>query len=245
MSNKTEKKNTTKKASKNRKTLMLKLNAGVEIPARAAYMKDNTKCFKINDIDINKIRISEKKLYRKEHNSYKHYVFYERDDNDYITLRIILQDVVGYYSVYKDSNKMNFRLNSELYDKINGIFDHIQEKLNVDLSNFTFLKRGEEYFNATVSDETCFREGKNIFTPKENIMYTCRVLLQIQSVFYNTKDNKDDIKYYLQILLEQCISKRFFNNNTIVHPDLEFTDTEPDSDSESEEEINENTAFDE
>ena len=68
--------------------------------------------------------------------------------------------------------------------------------------------------------------------------------MQIQSVFFNMKDNKDDIEYYPQLLLEQGAYKRF-NNNTIFHPDLEFTDTEPDSDSESEEEINENTEFDE
>ena len=58
------------------------------------------------------------------------------------------------------------------------------------------------------------------------------------------KDNKNDIKYYPQLLLEQCVYKCFINN-IVLHPDLEFTDTEPDSDSESEEEINENTEFDE
>ena len=56
------------------------------------------------------------------------------------------------------------------------------------------------------------------------------------------KDNKDNIKYYPQVLLEQCVYK-YFSNNTIVHQDLEFTNTKPDS--ESEEEINENTTFDE
>ena len=45
---------------------MPKLNNGAEIPARTAYMKDNTKCLRINDIDTNKIRVSEKKLYRKK-----------------------------------------------------------------------------------------------------------------------------------------------------------------------------------
>ena len=48
------------------------------------------------------------------------------------------------------------------------------------------------------------------------------------------KDNNDDIRYYPQLLLEQCAYKRFISN-TIFHPDLEFTDTEPDSDCESEE----------
>ena len=54
--------------------------------------------------------------------------------------------------------------------------------------------------------------------------------------FFNMEDN---IIYYPQLLLEQCSYKRLISN-PIFHPDLEFTDTEPDSGSE-EEEINENT----
>ena len=37
------------------------------------------------------------------------------------------------------------------------------------------------------------------------------------------KDNVDDIKYYPQVLLEQCVYKCFFNN-ILDHVDLEFTD---------------------
>ena len=89
MSDKRSKKNTTKnnknsKASKNRKIPALRLDNDAEIPAKITYIKD-TECFKINDIDINKMRVSDKKLYNKEHNSYKHYVFYEYDDK-YIPL---------------------------------------------------------------------------------------------------------------------------------------------------------------
>ena len=75
-------------------------------------------------------------------------------------------------------------------------------------------------------------------------MYTCRALLQIQYVFLKTKDKNDETSYYLQLLLQQCICKRFINK-VIFHPDLEFTDTEPESESESEEEINESTVLDE
>ena len=51
----------------------------------------------------------------------------------------------------------------------------------------------------------------------------------------------DDIKYYPQVLIEQC-GYRFFSNNKLIHPDLIFTDSEPDDNDESEEEeINENT----
>ena len=118
MSNKKEKKNTSKpikKTTKNRNTLMLKFDNGVEIPARIPYTKD-TKCFKINDIEINKIRVPEKTLYSKKHNSCKYYVFYEHD-NEYVPLRIILKDVIGKYSVYRgrennegDGKSMGFKL---------------------------------------------------------------------------------------------------------------------------------------
>ena len=69
-------------------------------------------------------------------------------------------------------------------------------------------------------------------------------MLQIQPIFFNMEDNKDDIRYYPQLLLEQCACKLFINN-TIFHSELKFTDTERDSNSESEEEINENTVLDE
>ena len=98
MSEKRSKKNITKnnkKASKARKIPTLKLDNGDEILAKTTYMKD-TECFETNDIDIHKIRLSNKTLYNKEYNSYKYYVFYEHDE--YIPLKTILKDVVGYYN---------------------------------------------------------------------------------------------------------------------------------------------------
>ena len=56
----------------------------------------------------------------------------------------------------------------------------------------------------------------------------------MQSVYYSMKDK--------QIFSEQCVCKTY-SNNTLIYSELEFTDTEPDS--ESEEEINENTVFSE
>ena len=60
MPNKNEKKNTTKKMTKKEKTLMLRLDNGAKVPAKIVYVKDNSKCFIINEIDINKIRVSKK-----------------------------------------------------------------------------------------------------------------------------------------------------------------------------------------
>ena len=59
---------------------MLKFENEKKIPARIVYTKYNSKCFAINDIDMNKIRLSEKSLYSKQHNAYKYYVLYENNN---------------------------------------------------------------------------------------------------------------------------------------------------------------------
>ena len=109
----------------------------------------------------------------------------------------------------------------------------------------------ETYFKENIKPTSNLKEGKVTpeesdvnFIPKENVMYTCRTLLQIQSVFFKIKDKNDDISYYPQLLLQQCACKHFINK-VIYHPDLEFTDTEPESEPEPEEEINESTLLDE
>ena len=136
MSDKTSKKKTTKnnKASKNRKISTLRLDNGVEIPAKTTSM-NYTKCFRINYIYINKIRLSDKKLYNKEHNSYKYCVFSEHDDK-YILRKIILRDVVGYYNDDKDNSTydakygtktMNFKLDDGSLDKICDILSMLKK----------------------------------------------------------------------------------------------------------------------
>ena len=45
--------------------------------------------------------------------------------------------------------------------------------------------------------------NKTNIIPNKNTIHKCRVLLQIQSVYYDMK-NKDGIVYYVQVLIEQC-----------------------------------------
>ena len=66
-----------------------------------------------HDVDIYKTKVSDKKLYNKRRDSYKHYVFYEGDDK-YIPLKITLLDVPGYYNIFSDDDKtMNFKLDDD------------------------------------------------------------------------------------------------------------------------------------
>ena len=128
MSNKKEKKNTVKNTARTKKIPMRKLDNKHKIPARIVYAKDNKKCFGIDEIDINKIRISERNLYSKQYNAYKYYVLYEQN-NEYLPLRITLRDLIGYYDVYNDNGKrMNFKINNDehsdkIYLELENIFE--------------------------------------------------------------------------------------------------------------------------
>ena len=55
---------------------------------------------------------------------------------------------------------MNIKINDELSDKIyqslENIFEHIEKKLGITLNDFTFEKKGKNYFKIKVTDETCF-----------------------------------------------------------------------------------------
>ena len=122
---------------------MFKIDNDVEILTMTIFMKDS-KYFNINDIDINKIRVSKAKLFIKENNSYKHYIFYE-DSDKYIPLNICFSKTLATYCIEYDdddtkyvghvSKTMNFVISDdiELVDKIDNIFEYIGDKLDIDL----------------------------------------------------------------------------------------------------------------
>ena len=56
-------------------------------------------------------------------------MFYEHD-GEYIPLKIILKDVVGYYNDYKyNGRKMNFMFDGDSLDKVHDIFEHIEKTI--------------------------------------------------------------------------------------------------------------------
>ena len=69
MSNKKDKKDTVKNTSRTKMIPMLKLDNKDKIPAKIIYAEDNDDSLGINEIDINKIRISERSIYS---NNIKH-----------------------------------------------------------------------------------------------------------------------------------------------------------------------------
>ena len=200
MSNKRAKNSKTEHSKKKQKkhTFMLDLDNGDQVSAKNTYM-ENTDSFETDKIDIDKIRVSKKYSYKKEHESYKHYAFYEHND-DYIPLKIILSDVVGYYNEFNDtsSKKMNFVLKGNLEDKFYDIFMNIKEKTGIDNIDYVYESGngGIEYLKTRVSNNTLFFRDSYYETPDKNFKYLCNVILVIQSVYHSTKDNDKDIIYY-------------------------------------------------
>ena len=139
------------------------------------------------------------------------------DNGVYIPLRVILKDVVGYYNTLENSavKKMGFQLSGNLGDKIYDIFENIREKADIDSIDYVSesTKTGIEYLKMIVSSETLFDINNYHIVPSEKTKSLCNVLLQIQSVWYSTKDK--DVVYYSQILLEQCCYEMFINTKKI------------------------------
>ena len=240
MSNKRDnKKNTSKKVAENKIISMLKRDNNVEIPAMTIFMKDS-KYFNVCDIDINKIRVSNTRLIMKKDNLYKYYIFYE-DGGKYIPLNTCFSKALaGYYNDkwFDDGNvskTIGFVISDDLVDRVNDIFNHIEEKLSIALENLIYKGEINHYLRTKIYKITCFiKKGyeDDHIVPNKNTKHECKPLLQIQSMYY-AKEDKRVIFYYPQTRLEQCGYKDFIEYN-IAYKNFMFADTEP----ESEEEVN-------
>ena len=161
-------------------------------------------------------------------------------------MKISLLNVPGYYNTFEGDRKtMIFKLDDNSFKKITDMFELIGEKLNIELYHYSHDdNNGNTYFKIKVSDNAGFRNYKDKTTntiPNEKAKYNCRVLLQIQFVYYNNnkKNMMEDVDYNPQIFLQQDRNTSIIKNK-LLHDVLDFTDTEPESESE-EEEFNEDT----
>ena len=172
-----------------------------EIPAKNIY-KEDSRFFNISDTDIDKIRISDKKLCIKKHNRYKHYVFCE-DGNEHIPLKITFIDALGYYNIFKGDNKtMNFKLNDNSLKNIIDLFDHIGKILNIDHALDHYLyddNKGITYLKTKVSDET-FLEKTKI---KQIIQFQMKRLSIIVEYYYK-------YSLFTTIIMKVIILKYFY-----------------------------------
>ena len=133
-------------------------------------------------------------------------VFYENGD-EYIPLKICFSETLaGYYNdkEFDDGNvskTMCFVIYDDLKDRINDIFKHIEEKLDIALQDPIYKSKINHYlkiktYNRTRSNKKGCRDV-HIVANKNN-KYECKPLLQIQAIYYA----KMKIKRLFSIILK-------------------------------------------
>ena len=132
------------------------------------FMKDS-KYFHINNIDINKIGVSQARVFMKKDNLFKHYIFYE-DAGKYAPLNICFsKTLAGYYNEYRNedgkydgevSKRMNFMISDDLVDKTNDIFNNIEEKLGIALENPIYKGEFNYYLKTKIYKRTKFNKKR-------------------------------------------------------------------------------------
>ena len=160
----------------------------------------NNKQFKIKEIDINKILISEPESYGKK-NAKKYIIGYSKDAIR--PIRIFLPQMTGYVKYFDDNKTMSFLANdkeflkdyTKVWEKIRGLIGKTFDSESV--YGDKYIKTNIKLYNNDI--RTNFHgEGNSRKVPKENCSYKCLSLISLDSVIKMGK------KYYLQTLLEEC-----------------------------------------
>ena len=188
---------------------------------------NNKKQFKIKDIDINKILISEAESYGKN-NAKKYIIGYS---NDVIRpICIFFPQMIGYVKCFDDSKTMSFPVDDkELLKEYTKVWEKSRDLIGKKFDSEPVY--GDKYIKTKIKSynndiRTNFRgEGNSRKVPKENCSYKCLSLISLDSVIKMGK------KYYPQTLLEECkykLTKKKIEN--LITDDF---DSSSESDSES------------
>ena len=148
---------------------------------------------KIQDIDLNKIKTSKKKLYSKPNNVYKHYIVYDYNDKT-IPLLIKLPEMISRYKVFNDGKTLPILL---------LIFENISNKIGKEVSTKPSFENeyGTHIKSKIHEDKTRFHNNE---TPKKHTNYRSSALISIDSVHFKL----EELTYYPQVFLEECRYRR-------------------------------------
>ena len=197
-----------------------------KINKKAFYNNKNQ--FDIQQIDTNKILISEPEPYGKK-NAIKYIIAY--NDNFIRPLHILLPKMIGYFKYFDDDKKIMYFLvdDAELLIKYTEIWNKIRDLINKKFGsepvyNNTYINTKIKLYNNDI--KTSFHDENNIReVPKENCTYKCLSLISLDSVIQTNK------KYYPQIFLEECKYKP--TNRKIKNLIISNFDSSSESDTES------------
>ena len=200
----------------------------------------NKKVTSIEDIDVNKILVSEKEPYGTK-NSIKYFIGY--NENDVIRpLCVRLPQMTGYARKFDENATMSFRANNKQLSKYyNKIWGKVEKLMRIDFESKPVYGDDDKYIKTKIkiyagSVITNFHNKK---MPKEKAPCKCLSIIMLDSVI---KANK---KYYPQTLLEECkyVQEKIKIEN-LIDDDLEKSESDSDSNNETESD-NDNDVYDE
>ena len=200
----------------------------------------NKKVTSIEDIDVNKILVSEKEPYGTK-NSIKYFIGY--NENDVIRpLCVRLPQMTGYARKFDENATMSFRANNkQLLKNYNKIWEKVEKLLRIDFESKPVYGDDDKYIKTKIkiyagSMITNFHNKK---MPKEKAPCKCLSIIMLDSVI---KANK---KYCPQTLLEECkyVQQKIKTEN-LIDDDLEKSESDSDSNNETESD-NDNDVYDE
>ena len=184
----------------------------------------NKKVTSIEDIDVNKILVSEKEPYGTK-NSIKYFIGY--NENDVIRpLCVRLPQMTGYARKFDENATMSFRANNKQLSKdYNKIWGKVEKLMRINFERRPVYGDDDKYIKTKIkiyagSVITHFQSKK---MPKEKAPCKCLSIIMLDSVI---KANK---KYYPQTFLEECkyVQEKIKFEN--------YIDEELDSDSDNDE----------
>ena len=190
----------------------------------------NKKVTNIDNIDVNKILVSEKEPYSTK-NSFKYFIGYS--DTDIIRLLCIrLPQMTGYARKFDENAAMSFIANDkQLLKNYNKIWEKAEKLLKMNFESKPIYGDDGKHIKTKIkiyagSMITNFHNKK---MPKEKTPCKCLSIIMLDSVI---KANK---KYYPQTLLEECkyVQEKIKMEN-LINDDLEKSESDSDSNNETE-----------
>ena len=153
-------------------------------PNKSNFYK-NKKLFKIEDIDINNILISNKESHGIK-NSLKYFIGYY-DDDVIRLLCILLPQMIGYVKCFDSNKRMSFKVSdNKLLKKYNKIWERVSNLLSIKSDSEPVYGDNDKYIKTKIKlygdkINTNF-QGKK--TPIENASYKCLSLIMLVRLCY-------------------------------------------------------------
>ena len=149
----------------------------------------NKKAFQIDNIDVNKILVSEKEPYDTK-NALKYFIRY--NDNDVIRpLCLRLPQMTGYAKKFNENVTMSFRANNkQLLKNYNKIWEKVEKLLKIDFESKPVYGDDGKYIKTKIeiyagSMVTNFHNKK---IPKEKAPCKCLSIIMLDSVIKVNKN---------------------------------------------------------